>query len=180
MASKRAYEIAFVGLKQGEHEFNYILEDEFFLEKAAEDAKNMHATVKLLLEKNSGFMRLKFQTGGTAMVHCDRCGNELQINLWDEFNMVVKLIDNPEVMNEQEEDADIFYIAKTESHLNISNWLYEFTMLSIPVQNVCGQDEDGNSLCNASVIEKLAEMKQHAQQQQENSIWKGLEKFKEN
>jgi uncharacterized metal-binding protein YceD (DUF177 family) len=180
MASKRLYEIAFVGLKHGEHEFNYTLEDKFFIEKGAEDVENMHATVKLLLEKNTGFMLLKFQTGGNAQVNCDRCGNLMQVSLWDEFNMVVKPVENPEEMNEQEVDADVFYIGRSESYLDVSDWLYEFVLLSIPTQHVCADDENGQSLCNKDVLKKLAEMKVTAEEQKENSIWKGLEKFKDN
>ncbi len=180
MTSKRLYEIAFVGLKHGEHEFNYELGDKFFIEKGAEDTENMHATVKLLLEKNKDFMLLKIQTGGNAQVNCDRCGNVLQVSLWDEFNMVVKLIENPEEMNEQEQDADVFYMARSESHLDVSDWLYEFVLLSIPTQHVCADDENGQSLCNKDVLKKLEEMRLISEEQKENSIWKGLEKFKDN
>jgi uncharacterized metal-binding protein YceD (DUF177 family) len=180
MTSKREYEIAFVGLKQGEHEYHYTLEDTFFKEKGAEDVENMHATVKLTLDKNVGFMILKFQTGGNAQVNCDRCGNLTQVQLWDEFQMIVKLIENPEEMNEQEEDADVFYIARSESHLEVSNWLYEFVILSIPVQNICGEDEQKQSLCNKDVLAKLNEMQIKVEEQKGNSIWKGLEKFKDN
>ena len=37
MNTKREYEIAFVGLKQGDHEFEYILEDSFFKERCTAD-----------------------------------------------------------------------------------------------------------------------------------------------
>ena len=180
MVSKRAYEIAFVGLKLGEHEFHYDLQDEFFNEKVAEPIKGMHASVKLLLDKHKDFILLKFQTGGNATVNCDRCGNELKANLWDEFNVVVKLVENPDEMNEQEVDADVLYIARSESHLDISDWLYEFVMLSIPSQNECGFDKNGEALCNKEVLQKLEEMKNQVEVQKENSIWKGLEKFKDN
>jgi len=180
MSSKRKFEIAFVGLKQGVHEFNYELNNEFFKEKGAEDAENIHATVKLLLEKNTGFMLLKFIVGGKAGVNCDRCGNPLTVDLWDEFNVVVKLTDDPDMMNGQEEDADVFYISRTESHIDVSDWLYEFVMLSIPNQHVCGNDEKGESLCNKEVLQKLNEMKAATEEHNANSIWKGLDKFKEN
>ncbi len=180
MGSKRKYEIAFVGLKPGEHEFEYNLDDSFFKERGAEEDGKINANVKILLDKNRGFMFLKFLTGGTAEVNCDRCGNLLEVNLWDEFNMVVKLIENPEEMNQQEEDADVFYISKTESHIDVSDWLYEFVMLSIPIQHVCGENEKGESLCNKAVLKKLEEMRATSEEQIGNSIWKGLEKFKDN
>lgn len=183
MANRRAFEIAFVGLKPGLHEFSYELNDKFFVEKGAEDFTNATANVKLTLEKNTGFMRLKFEVGGKADVTCDRCGNPLQIDLWDEFKMLVKLVDDPEVMNEQEEDPDVFYISRTESHLDVSDWLYEFVMLSVPMQKNCGEDEKGGSRCNKEVLAKLDEMKQRSAQNEadsNNNIWKGLDKFKKN
>jgi uncharacterized metal-binding protein YceD (DUF177 family) len=180
MGSKRMYEITFVGLKQGEHEFEYQLNDAFFKEKGSEDVENMNATIKMLLDKNNGFMLLKFYVGGSAEVSCDRCGNTLKVELWDEFNMVVKLTEDPIKANEEEEDADVFYISKTESHVDVSDWLYEFGMLSIPTQHICGNDDNGNSLCNEEVLKKLEEMKASAEQPIESSIWKGLDKFKEN
>jgi uncharacterized metal-binding protein YceD (DUF177 family) len=180
MANRRAFEIAFVGLKPGVHEFNYELNNQFFIDKGAEDYTNASANVKLLLEKNTGFMLLKFEIGGKADVNCDRCGNPLKMDLWDEFKMLVKLVDNPEEMNEQEEDPDVFYISRTESHLEVSNWLYEFVTLSIPMQRMCSMEEMGGPQCNNEVLQKLKEMEAKTMENNANTLWKGLDKFKDN
>lgn len=180
MANRRAFEIAFVGLKPGLHEFNYALNDPFFIEKGAEDLSNVIANVKLLLEKNSGFMLLKFEVGGKTDVTCDRCGNPLKIDLWDEFKMLVKLVDNADEMNAQEEDPDVFYLSRTESHLDISNWLYEFVLLSVPMQRMCSKEEMGGPQCNLEVLEKLKEMESRTMEHNANTLWKGLDKFKDN
>ena len=180
MASMRMFEIPFVGLKPGVHEFNYDLDATFFKEKTGENSEEIVADVKLTLDKNNGFLLLKFTVGGKADVNCDRCGNPLKVDLWDEFNMVVKLTEDPQKANEEEEDADVFYIAKSESHIEVSDWLYEFVMLSIPMQHICGNDSDGKSLCNEEVLKKLEAMQAKTEEQQGNSIWKGLEKFKNN
>ncbi len=180
MGSKRLYEIAFVGLKPGVHEFNYELDATFFKEKAAENEDDVVANVKLMLDKNVGFMFLKFIVGGNAAVNCDRCGNMLKVDLWDEFNMVVKLTENAQKANDEEEDADVFYIERSESHIDVSDWLYEFVLLSIPMQHICGSDSNGKSLCNEDVLKKLEQMQVKSDEQKENSIWKGLDKFKNN
>ena len=180
MANRRAFEIAFVGLKPGLHEFSYELDDKFFAERGAEDFAKARANVKLTLEKNTGFMRLKFEVGGNAEVTCDRCGNPLNMDLWDEFKMLVKLVDNPDEMNEQEEGPDVHYISRTESHLDVSDWLYEFVLLSVPTQKTCGEDEKGGPKCNKEVLEKLKEMEARAAENTSNTLWKGLEKFKDN
>lgn len=180
MANRRAFEIAFVGLKPGVHEFNYDLNNQFFIDKGAVDYTNATANVKLIVEKNTGFMLLKFEIGGKADVNCDRCGNPLKMDLWDEFKMLVKLVDNPEEMNEQEEDPDVFYLSRTESHLDVSNWLYEFVTLSIPMQRMCSPEEMGGPQCNNEVLQKLKDMEAKTMENNANTLWKGLDKFKDN
>ena len=126
MSSRRDYDIAFVGLKPGLHEFEYEIDNRFFDEYQEQDFRNCVAHIRLTLDKNNGFMLLKFEVGGKLEVTCDRCGNGLPLDLWDEFNIVVKMVDDPELMNSQEEDPDIYYISKGESHLHVADWIYEF------------------------------------------------------
>ncbi len=178
MGKRKAFEIAFVGLKPGIHEFSYEVDDKFFAEKGAVDFTNCTANIKLQLDKKNGFMLLKFEIGGKADVVCDRCNNTLTMDLWDEFNMLVKMVDNPEEMNDKEEDPDVFYISRTESHLHLNDWIYEFVTLSVPMQKTCGPDEMGGSKCNAEVLEKLKAMEVRDDGANANTIWKGLEQFK--
>ncbi len=178
MSYRREFDIAFVGLKPGVHVFEYRIDDKFFVEYGKQEFNNCIADIKLVLEKNTGFMQLKFDVGGSIEVICDRCGNTINQQLWDEFTIIVKMVDNPDEMNEQEEDPDIYYISRGESHLHIADWLYEFINLSIPMQNICGEDENGKSLCNEDVLKKLAQMEKNIDKAEDNTIWKGLEKFK--
>ncbi|MDB5192106.1 MAG: hypothetical protein JWQ96_1669 [Segetibacter sp.] len=178
MSQRREFEIAFVGLKPGEHEFSYVITDAFFEPFQQQDFTNCNSKVNLKLDKKSGFMLLKFDVDGKVEVMCDRCGNNLPLQLWDEFNLVVKMVDEPAVMNEQEEDPDVYYISKGESHLHIAEWIYEFINLSIPMQKMCKDDEIGGPQCNTEVLEKLKKMEEEAQGNS-NSIWKGLDKFKD-
>ncbi len=178
MNNRRAYEIAFVGLKPGIHEYNYEITDKFFANYDEQDFTNCKANVKLLLDKKNGFLMLKFDVDGLADVLCDRCGNSLTVKLWDEFNIVVKMVDEPDKMNNQEEDPDVYYISKTESHLYVADWIYEFINLSIPSQKICADDVNGGKSCNEEVISKLEQMKNEAEKGA-NPIWKGLEQFKD-
>ena len=178
MAGKRGFDIAFVGLKPGVHEFAYEIKDEFFKDYDQQDFTNCNALVKLSLDKNNGFMMLKFEVGGSLEVTCDRCGNGLPMQLWDEFKMVVKLVDDPEVMNDQEEDADVHYISRSESHLHVADWIYEFINLSIPMQRMCNEDEIGGPHCNKEVLARLNQMQPGENKEPANNIWKGLDKIK--
>lgn len=175
MKGKRIFDIAFVGLKPGVHEYEYTIDDRFFEEYQPQDFTNCNARVKLSLEKNTGFIMLKFEVGGSLEISCDRCSNNLPVQLWDEFKVLVKLVDNPEQMNDSEEDPDVHYISRTESHLHIAPWIYEFINLSIPMQRMCGPEEIGGPWCNKEVLEKLEQMKPNAGS---TGVWKGLDQFK--
>ncbi|MFN4006435.1 MAG: YceD family protein [Chitinophagaceae bacterium] len=177
MSNRRAFEIAFVGLKPGVHEFYYEVDDKFFVPYGEQDFANCKATVTLKLEKNNGFMQLFFDVGGTVEVLCDRCGNTLEQALWDEFKMLVKLVDEPEAMNASEEDPDVFYISRTESHLQLADWIFEFVTLSVPLQRHCSEDEMGGTKCNQEVLDKLKQMENEVANAPK-AIWKGLDKIK--
>ena len=178
MTGKRKFDIAFVGLKPGTHEFEYEIDDKFFIDYQEQDFKTCRAQVKLTMDKKSGFMLLKFEVGGKLEAPCDRCGNDLPLELWDEFNIVVKIVDDPETMNDQEEDPDVYYISKGESHLNVSDWIYEFINLSIPMQRMCSEEEIGGPYCNKEVLDMLKKLELQNNKSPESTVWKGLEKFK--
>ncbi|HEY5371352.1 MAG TPA: DUF177 domain-containing protein [Hanamia sp.] len=182
MGNRREYDIAFVGLKPGIHEFNYRVDDKFFAadkDTEADDIgfKSCDASIKLLLEKNNAFMMLKFEIGGSAKVSCDRCGNPLLMDLWDEFNLVIKQVENPDEMNQNEEDPDVYYISRTESHIHLADWIYEFVMLSIPNQRMCSEEEMGGPQCNREVLAMLKKMKSTTIENN-HPLEKGLEQFK--
>ena len=179
MGNRRAFDIAFVGLKPGFHQFEYQVDDKFFADYKETDFENCYATIKVTLEKNTSFMMLKFEIGGSVTVICDRCGNNLPIDLWDEFNLVIKQVENPEEMNENEEDPDIFYISRTESHIHMADWIYEFVMLSIPMQRRCSEEEMGGPQCNKEILAMLKKMNSGTVENN-HPLEKGLEKFKKN
>jgi uncharacterized metal-binding protein YceD (DUF177 family) len=177
MSNRREYEIPFVGLKPGIHEFNYRITDKFFEAYQQQDFKNCDTAIKLSLDKKNGFMLLKFELSGKMEVICDRCGNSLPIDLWDEFNILVKLVEEPDVMNRQEEDPDVYYISRNESHLHIADWIYEFINLSIPLQRMCNDEEIGGKYCNKEVLKMLRNM-ESKKDEPANPLWQGLEQFK--
>ena len=177
MGHRHKFDIAFVGLKPGIHEFNYEVDDKFFADYKETDFGDCHATIKLALEKNTSFMILKFEIGGSVEVICDRCGNNLRMDLWDEFKLIIKQVENPDEMNQGEEDPDVFYISRTESHIHLADWIYEFVLLSIPNQRMCKEEEIGGPQCNKEVLAMLKKMQQ-AGTENNHPLQKGLEKLK--
>lgn len=182
MSRRREFEIAFVGLKPGVHEYSYEIGDRFFEAYQQQDFRNCHARVKLLLDKKSSFMLLRFEIGGQLEVTCDRCNSLLPLELWDEFTITVKMVEEPELMNDQEDDPDVYYISRGESHLDVANWIYEFINLSIPMQKTCAFENMDGPHCNPAamdMLKKLGAEEDKKEGKSGNPIWKGLEKFRD-
>lgn len=173
MKHSREFDIAFVGLKPGEHEFNYVITDRFFEQFEKPEFSNAQIDVKLKLDKKSGHFLLNFYINGKVTLPCDRCGDDYEMTLWDEFELLVKQIDDEEVARKSEDDPEVAYIPRSESLLDVSGWIYEFIILSVPMQHIHPDDANGNSTCNPAVIEFL-----NKQQEQAASIhWNDLKKL---
>lgn len=173
MKHNREFEIAFVGLKPGEHVFNYVITDSFFEKFEKPEFTNANIEVKMLMDKKQGCFLLKFFINGKVMIMCDRCGDDYEMTLWDEFELLVKQIDDAEVAKKTEDDAEVAYIARSESILDVSTWVYEFIILSVPIQHIHPEDEHGKSTCNPAVIEFLNKQ----QHETPKTIWEDLNKL---
>jgi len=60
----------------------------------------------------------------------------------------------------------------------VGNWIYEFVLLSFPIQKMCSEKEMGGPQCNKEVLEKLKAMEVKEEHTNANQLWKGLEQFK--
>jgi uncharacterized metal-binding protein YceD (DUF177 family) len=178
MKNSRVFEIAWQGLKLGEHELIFDLDDKFLIWKYPEtEYKQLNVQIKVTFDKQVNFFMFHFNIDGSLVVPCDRCGEEFELSLWDEFDLLVKLND-VEDEDQIEEEADVVFISRSETVLDISDWLYEFLMLSIPLQKIHPQDAKGNDTCNPDVLAFLKQSAEALEQENKNTIWKGLDSIK--
>ncbi len=177
MKHNREYEIAWQGLKPGPHTYVYDIDDRFMEERNADESfSEWDVKITLVFDKHESFFMLKFDVDGEVIVPCDRCGDDFKLRLWDEFNLVVKLLG--EDAEQIDEEDDVVFIPRSETVLDISNWLYEFVMLSVPLQHIHPDKEDGSSGCNQQALDLLDKLSESTATVH-NPLWKGLESFKE-
>ncbi len=179
MKHQRAYEIAWQGLKPGEHTFVYEIDDRFMQEREAGDGfTDWKANITTTFDKHENFFILKFDIDGSVTVPCDRCGADFSLRLWDEFKLVVKLLG--EHAEEVEDEDDVIFIPRSETVLDLGIWLYEFLMLSVPIQRIHPDLPDGSEGCDPKVLALLGSMQDAIEHEpvSDKSIWKGLEAFK--
>jgi uncharacterized metal-binding protein YceD (DUF177 family) len=173
MKWKREFEIAFVGLKQGEHHFNFKIKDSFFDNFANPGFEKSDIEVKMVLDKKPSTFLLHFDIHGKATTPCDRCGYDFEMTIWDEFDHVVKLVDDSDVNLKNEEDPEVSYVSKSDSLLDVSKLVYEYVVFSLPIQKTHGtDDESGESKCNQEVLKRLETQAPHTT----NTMWDALKK----
>jgi uncharacterized metal-binding protein YceD (DUF177 family) len=175
MKQSREYNIAFVGLKPGLHTFNYSIDDSFFEIFEKPEFTQSKIDIKLNFDKKQGTFLLRFNINGSILIACDRCGDDFEMTLWDEFELVVKQIDDELVERKSIQDSEVAYIGKSESLLDISPWIYEFIILSVPIQHIHADDKDGNNQCNPIALNILNQQNDSAP-----SIWDELKDKKTN
>ncbi len=176
MKHNREFEIAWQGLKPGPHTYVYDIDDRFMQEREADESFNdWNARITLEFDKHENFFMLHFDVDGTVTVPCDRCGDDFKLRLWDEFDLVIKLMG--EDAEKVEDEDDVVFIPRSETVIDISNWLYEFLMLSVPLQHIHPDSGDGTSGCNPEALNLLDQLSEQPESIS-NPLWKGLESIK--
>jgi uncharacterized metal-binding protein YceD (DUF177 family) len=151
MHAGKEYIIQFVGLAIGEHEFEFNVGNKFFENLDYSEIKQGAIKVKLTLIKQSTMMVLQFNVSGTVKMNCDRCSVEFDMPISGDYKLIVK-VGGHEV---GDEDDDIISIAANEHELDLSQFIYEYIMLSLPLKRVHPDDKNGKSTCDKEMLKKL-------------------------
>jgi uncharacterized metal-binding protein YceD (DUF177 family) len=169
MKNSRAFDILHVGLAIGVHDFEYHLTDSFFEQFAPPPFSAPNVVVNLALDKKKSLFILNFSINGIVQSVCDRCGDEFELKILDEFELIAKLTATEKVAEMNDIDEDVVYFDRTENSINISTLLYEQVILSLPMQIQHATNKDGSSSCNPEALRLLEQMQQQANEQQQQT-----------
>src|SRR5690606_1337113 len=101
MANEKDFLIQFIGLKLGEHQFDFHIEQDFFdlFDYSEFNSANIEARLKLL--KKSTMMELEYSHKGTVNVPCDVTNEDFDLPIEGELKLLVKF--GGEFNNDNEE-----------------------------------------------------------------------------
>ena len=151
MKKLEAFTIPFVGLKQGKHTFDYQIDKEFFEQFEYDEFNSADVKIDLLFDKKPSMMELTFKASGMVNVNCDLTNEPFDQPVNGELIMVVKFGD--EFNNDNE---DLLILPHSEYQLNVSQYIYELIVLSVPLKRVHPGVIDGS--LKSEVLEKLEEL----------------------
>lgn len=156
------FDIEFVKLKDGLHEFNYRLERKFFEVFGNEDVFDSDIAVKAILEKSVNLMNLSLQLKGRVEVSCDRCLVPLSMNIETSHHVLYKML--PEISDdEQRKHDDWVILTQQDFKINLGQECYETTLLSLPMIRNC--DEMEVKPCNYQMLAKLNDLSGDGEEQ---------------
>jgi uncharacterized protein len=150
----RDFIITFSSLSLGNHSFDLEFNDKFFGEFEFSEIKKGKGTIQVELEKKERMLVFDIMIDGWVEVTCDRCLEPFEYDIYTEERLFVKF---GEAYEEQSEDVII--IPEGSFEYDLSQFIYELINLSLPIKIVHPDDEDGNSLCDPDIIERLESLK---------------------
>ena len=138
------YNIDLKGLKAAVVEMEFNLDNAFFGDIDGEEFQKGNVKAAVTIKKGREIFDFSFSMNGTVVVPCDRCLDDLEIEVAVENTLKVKL------GNEYADDGDVVIVPEQDGDFNIAWYLYEFIALALPMKRVHAPGK-----CNHEMTGKL-------------------------
>ncbi|MDI9339466.1 MAG: DUF177 domain-containing protein [Sediminibacterium sp.] len=173
---KKEYIIQFSGLSIGNHEFEFKITGTFFEQFEDSEIERADIAVKATLVKQNYLMQLLFDIEGTVGIACDRCLKDFDFPVEMTEKLVVKH-GNPDESNDE-----ILVIPEGASEIQLSQYLYEYIMVSIPARRVPCEIDEEQFKCDTETLQRLNQISTSEERSDEelNPLWVQLNKLKDN
>ncbi len=152
MKDLKEFNISFTGLKLGKHQFEYQIDNTFFEYFQYNEFEKADIKIDLEFEKKHNMFNLLFKFKGDVTVACDVTNEPFNLAVNGELPLIVKFGE------EYNDDNDeILIIPHNQFQLDVSQFIFEMIVLSIPIKRIHPGVEDGT--LQSEVLKKLEEYK---------------------
>ena len=150
MELNERYSIGYKGLSNNTFDYDFIVDDALFAAYESREVLGGDCRVKINLAKNSNQMELDVEIVGQVVCECDRCLDPCNIPINYEGHLVVRIS-----TEEGEYDGEIMWLNPAEDYLDLTQYIYESIILSLPYQRVHTEGE-----CNPDMMARVAQVTQ--------------------
>ena len=151
MEKTKEFLIPFIGLKLGKHHFEYQISKAFFEIFDYHEFNNSDIKVNVVLEKKSTLLELSFKHKGVVNVPCDLTSEDFDLPVKGKMKLIVRFGD---VFNNDNEE--LLILPHGEFQIDISQYIYEMIVLSVPLRRIHPGIKDGS--LNTEALKKLKEL----------------------
>lgn len=129
----RNYDVAFAGLKEGRHHFQFEVGEEFFqLFEAEQEFTHPQITVDVELLKRTTFLEFHVHAYGTIRLMCDVYVEPYDHPIDENLKMIVKFGEDYDELSEE-----VAVIPFTDYAYNVAQLIYEMVVLAVPMKKLC-------------------------------------------
>jgi len=146
------YNIDLKNLSQGVHVYEYLLENQFFIDIDGAEVQKGKVNVNLSVKRISEMFEMNFQISGIVMVPCDRCLDDMEMPVETQNRLIVKF-----GKEYSEESDEVVIVPEDEGAINLAWFLYEFIALGVPMKHIHAPGK-----CNKTMSSKLKKHTAHS------------------
>ncbi len=176
MLALKEFQIPYVGLTLGEHEYSFNIRKKFFSCFENSEIATGDMKCRLVLEKKSDMLVLNFFVSGYVDLQCDRCLGDYPQEVKLDNRLIIKF--GGEYVEQTDE---IIIIPDTQQEINVSQYVFEFIHLALPAKKIHPGGVGDRMNCDEDMLRKL-EDHSHGGNQDNNkghdSRWDDLKNIK--
>lgn len=143
------FTIPLTGSKRGVSTFDFLLDREFFACFQESPVEDGALSVTVSLDKRPDVYLFHAELEGRLATTCDRCTADIRLPVQGEYELIVKFGEAPD------EDDEVVVLPADTTEFNISRFLYECAVLSLPVRRVYDCQADEPRPCDMDVLRFL-------------------------
>ena len=152
MKELKEFTIPFVGLKVGEHRFDFDLNNTFFENFEYDEFNDTNIKLDVLLDKKTTLLEFTITYSGSVNINCDITNEPYNQEIDGTYHFVVKFGDD--FNNENE---DLLILPHGIYEVSIQQYIYESIVLAMPTRRVHPGIEDGT--LKSEILAKLEELR---------------------
>ena len=138
------FTIPFVGLKLGQHLFDFAIDKTFFESLPYSLVDDGNLVVKLNLEKKETMLVASFEVKGVVSVACARCNEEMSQKIKGDLTVYYVFGD------EESEDENLIVIPRESYEIDVQQSIYEMITLALPLRAAHKKNE-----CNEEMVQLI-------------------------
>lgn len=162
------YNVDLKGMKASSLDLEFDLDNAFFADIDGEEFQKGTVKAKVVVKKGRDIFDFSFALTGTVVVPCDRCLDDLEIEVDTVNTLRVKLGDS------YADEGDIVIIPEQEGDLNIAWYLYEFIVLALPMKRVHAPGKCNHEMTGRLKKHSAAAADDEGEEMQVDPRWAGL------
>jgi len=151
MKELKEFTIPFIGLKLGEHRFDYKISKSFFEYFEYEDINDANINLDVLLNKKNTMLEFTLSFKGTVNVNCDTTNEPFNQNIEGSFHFIVNFGDEF-----NDENEELIIIPHGSYEFTTQQYVYESIVLAFPSRRIHPGIEDGS--LKSDILTKLEEL----------------------